>query len=164
MSKLETCELRSWWVSAEEQAGHSRFINNKGKGKKFKKLKTEVSDSGQTILINSVKEDDVVSWGHTDLAPLDTGHSSLQTLEGGQEQAGDTHMPWGSGGLSLSAASCLRANMTTHTCVPLSTPWALMEITPRHDLSKLGTPTSTSFFLIHLNVMHEMCYSIWLSD
>ena len=61
MSKLETCELRSWWVSAEQRAGHSRFINNKGEGKKFKKLKTEVSDSGKNNVINSEKEDDVVS-------------------------------------------------------------------------------------------------------
>ena len=108
MFKLETCELRSWWVSAEQWAGHSRFINNKGKGKKFKKPETEVSDSGKTSLTNSVKEDDAVSWGHADLAPLDTGHCSLQTLESGQERAGDTHLPWVSSALGVSAASCLR--------------------------------------------------------
>lgn len=60
---------------------HSRFINNKGEGKKFKKIKTEVSERGKINQITSVEEDDV-SRGHTGLAPLDT--RTLLSLDPGK--------------------------------------------------------------------------------
>lgn len=152
MSKLKTYELGSWWVSAEKQAGHSRFISNKGKWKRFQKIK-EVSLSGKMQSDPFCKRWWCVLWEATWILP------SLDTIKGPQNAWAKEHLQWVAGGLELVCFLVFRgerSNVMLHTCVLPSMPWARVEITPLQNPHAHLNP----LFLIHLKLMHEVCLSV----